>query len=160
MKRFHVHVAVADLSASVRFYTGIFGTAPSVLKSDYAKWLLEDPRINFAISERGHALGIDHLGFQVESDGELKAMRERLETAEADFVEEAGTSCCYARSDKYWTTDPSGMAWETFHTLGSVPVFGADTRPAAAKSPGSAPADPRAAPAMASGGPATKQACC
>lgn len=124
MKRFHVHVAVNDLSDSVRFYSSIFGAQPTVLRDDYAKWMLEDPRINFAISKRGHQAGLNHLGFQVEGDSELHDMRARLETADASLVEQTGQACCYAKSDKYWVTDPQGIAWETFHTLESIPVFG------------------------------------
>src|SRR5205814_8503388 len=101
---------------------------------DYAKWMLEEPRVNFAISERGREVGVNHLGFQVESDTELKAMREQLTAADAGFVEQTDAACCYARSDKYWVTDPQGVAWETFHTLDSVPVYGEDTRAAAMQS--------------------------
>ena len=129
MKRFHVHVAVADLAQSVRFYSTIFGHAPSVEKPDYAKWMLEDPRVNFAISRQGdHRSGLDHLGFQVESASDLSGMQAQLSAADSNLVTEENTACCYARSDKYWVTDPTGIAWETFHTLGSVPVFGADRR--------------------------------
>lgn len=126
MKRFHVHVAVKDLQESIRFYSAIFGASPSVEQKDYAKWMIEDPRINFAISTRGHQPGVNHLGFQVESNEALTAMRGQLENADASLVEQSGTACCYARSDKYWITDPSGIAWETFHSLGTVPVFGED----------------------------------
>ncbi len=127
MKRFHVHVAVDNLPQSVRFYAALFGAEPSVTRPDYAKWMLDDPRINFAISQRGQARGINHLGFQVESDDELKQMRTQLEAADGGLVEQTGAACCYANSDKYWVTDPSGIAWETFHSLGTVPVFGDDT---------------------------------
>jgi catechol 2,3-dioxygenase-like lactoylglutathione lyase family enzyme len=126
MKRFHVHVSVDKLDDSIRFYSSLFGAEPSVKKSDYAKWMLDDPRVNFAISHRGHAKGINHLGFQVDSDAELKTMRSHLETADTGMVEQTGAACCYAKSDKYWVTDPSGIAWETFHSLGTVPVFGED----------------------------------
>lgn len=134
MKRFHVHVAVDQLDDSIRFYSALFGVAPTVVQPDYAKWMLEDPRVNFAISQRGRTAGINHLGFQVESDGELKAMRGQLEAADAGLVEQTGAACCYARSDKYWVTDPQGVAWETFHTLESVPMYGEDTRATAAQS--------------------------
>ncbi|MHB8623200.1 MAG: ArsI/CadI family heavy metal resistance metalloenzyme [Sulfuricaulis sp.] len=127
MKRFHVHVAVDNLPESIRFYSVLFGIEPMVIKTDYAKWMLDDPRINFAISTRGHAAGLNHLGFQVESNDELRAMRSNLEAADSGLVEQTGTACCYAKSDKYWVTDPSGIAWETFHSLGTVPVYGADT---------------------------------
>ena len=132
MKRFHVHVAVNELLDSVRFYSAIFGAEPTVLREDYAKWMLEDPRVNFAISKRGHRPGLNHLGFQVEEDGELRDMRRRLESADASLIEQTGQACCYAKSDKYWVTDPQGIAWETFHTLESVPTFGEDTRSTAA----------------------------
>jgi extradiol dioxygenase family protein len=131
MKRFHVHVSVEKLDESMRFYTSLFGTAPTVVQPDYAKWMLEEPRINFAISQRGHQLGVNHLGFQVEDDAELKAMRGQLEAADTGLVEQTGAACCYAISDKYWVTDPQGVAWETFHTLETVPMFGEDTRTSA-----------------------------
>jgi catechol 2,3-dioxygenase-like lactoylglutathione lyase family enzyme len=124
MKRFHVHVSVKDLAESIRFYSAVFGAEPSVLKSDYAKWMLEDPRVNFAISTRDHAVGVNHLGFQTENDSELQGMRASLERADAALIEQTGQACCYAKSDKYWVTDPQGIAWETFHTLESIPVFG------------------------------------
>ena len=127
MKRFHVHVAVDDLSASIRFYSSLFAVQPSVLKNDYAKWMLDDPRVNFAISQRGGQTGLNHLGIQVESDTELANMQSRLEALQPDIEKEEGVACCYAKSDKYWVTDPSGIAWETFHTLDSIPVFGART---------------------------------
>lgn len=128
MKRFHVHVAVKDLDANVRFYTKLFGAAPTVLKPDYAKWMLNDPRVNFAISTRGLEAGVDHLGVQVESEAELRAMREQTAVAEIDAIDQRNAECCYARSDKYWVTDPQGVAWETFHTLDSIPVYGAAER--------------------------------
>ncbi len=130
MKRFHVHVAVDNLQDNIRFYSSVFGAAPSVVKDDYAKWMLDDPRINFAISMRGAKAGLDHLGFQVESDAELKSLRRNLIAAQAPLLEENEKDCCYARSDKYWVTDPQGIAWETFHTLSEVPVYG-EARPAA-----------------------------
>ena len=119
MKRFHVHVAVPDLAESVRFYSKLFGCEPTVTKDDYAKWMLEDPRVNFAISQRGASVGINHLGFQVDSDGELLALHAQLESADRAVLAEQGANCCYARSNKYWITDPAGIAWESFHTLGS-----------------------------------------
>jgi catechol 2,3-dioxygenase-like lactoylglutathione lyase family enzyme len=128
MKRFHVHVAVNSLQDSIRFYSSVFGIAPTVVKDDYAKWMLNDPRVNFAISNRGAKTGIDHLGFQVDSDAELKGMRQNLIAAQAPVLEENEKACCYAKSDKYWITDPQGIAWETFHTLGSVPLYG-ESRP-------------------------------
>lgn len=127
MKRFHVHVAVSDLKKSIGFYSSLFGSNPTVTRDDYAKWMLEDPRINFAISERGEAVGVNHLGLQVDDDDELKGMRTLLEKADASLVEEAGANCCYAKSDKYWITDPQGIAWETFHSLGSIPFYNGTT---------------------------------
>jgi catechol 2,3-dioxygenase-like lactoylglutathione lyase family enzyme len=124
MKRFHVHVSVDDLEQSIRFYSAVFGAAPNVIKPDYAKWMLDDPRVNFAISNRGHACGLNHLGIQAESAAELEQLHEQLDTAGSDVLAQTGTSCCYSRSDKYWTTDPAGIAWETFHSLESVPTYG------------------------------------
>ncbi len=128
MKRFHVHVAVDKLDESIRFYSALFGVEPSVMKPDYAKWMLEDPRLNFAISRRGHAPGLNHLGFQLDSDAAMQEMRVHLGAADSTLVEQTGAACCYAKSDKYWVTDPSGIAWETFHTLTDVPVFGQDAQ--------------------------------
>src|SRR5271169_4694721 len=112
MKRFHVHVSVGDLQENVRFYSAIFGAQPSVVKEDYAKWMLDDPRVNFAISTRGDNPGVNHLGIQAESDAELKALRVGIIEAQAPLVEQKDASCCYAKSDKYWTMDPQGIAWE------------------------------------------------
>jgi hypothetical protein len=123
MKRFHVHVGVTDLNQSIRFYSQLFASEPAVVKPDYAKWMLDDPRINFAISQRG-STGINHLGLQVDSDSELEEVHGRLEGAEGSILAEKDVSCCYARSDKYWITDPQGVAWETFRSLGSVPLYG------------------------------------
>ncbi len=117
MKRFHVHVSVDDLDANIQFYSTVFGMPPTVLKPDYAKWMVDDPRINFAISKCGSRLGIDHLGVQVETDEELNALREQVAGARIVALDQSDAACCYARSDKYWTTDPQGIAWETFHTL-------------------------------------------
>lgn len=128
MKRFHVHIAVDDLAASIRFYSTVFGSCPAVEKPDYAKWMLEDPRLNFAISQRGLKAGIDHLGLQVESEEELTAQRVQIEKAEIAALDQKNATCCYARSDKYWITDPQGIAWETFRTLDSVPVYGDTVR--------------------------------
>jgi catechol 2,3-dioxygenase-like lactoylglutathione lyase family enzyme len=124
MKRFHVHVAVPDLDQGIAFYSKLFGFEPTVRKSDYAKWMVEDPRLNFAISSRGSVGGVNHLGFQLDSDEEFQAMHAQLMDADAGLVEEIGANCCYAKSDKYWVTDPAGIAWETYHTLGSIPMFG------------------------------------
>jgi catechol 2,3-dioxygenase-like lactoylglutathione lyase family enzyme len=126
MKRFHVHVSVEDLAKSIRFYSAVFGAAPSVEKGDYAKWMLDDPRINFAISRRGEKPGVNHLGLQVDEAGELDALRRQVASAEIAADDEPAAECCYALSDKYWIEDPQGIAWETFHTLGDIPVFGKD----------------------------------
>jgi catechol 2,3-dioxygenase-like lactoylglutathione lyase family enzyme len=127
MKRFHVHVSVNDLQQNIRFYSSIFGVQPAVTKDDYAKWMLDDPRINFAISTRGHGAGVNHLGIQVDSDAELQSMKVNLVAAQAPVLEQKEASCCYAKSDKYWVTDPQGVAWETFRSLTSVPVYGDDS---------------------------------
>jgi catechol 2,3-dioxygenase-like lactoylglutathione lyase family enzyme len=127
MKRFHVHVAVHDLEQSIRFYSALFGAQPSVKKEDYAKWMLEDPKINFAISNRGHKTGVNHLGLQAEDSAELEDIGSRLARADVATTEQKGASCCYAKSDKYWTVDPQGVPWESFHTLDTVPVYGQDT---------------------------------
>lgn len=123
MKRMHVHVAVENLQDNIRFYSSLFGTAPSVVKEDYAKWMLDDPRVNFAISMRGDTPGVNHLGMQVENQDELADVRARLTRAEVALVEQQEAECCYAKSNKYWVTDPQGVAWETFETLNSIPVF-------------------------------------
>lgn len=125
MKRFHIHLSVADLDQATGFYSRLFGSEPSVRKDDYAKWLLDDPRLNFAISARGHAPGLNHLGFQVDEAAELAALQQRFEQADIASVAETGAACCYARSDKHWVEDPAGIAWEHFHSLGDIPVFGA-----------------------------------
>jgi catechol 2,3-dioxygenase-like lactoylglutathione lyase family enzyme len=127
MKRLHVHVSVKDLAASIRFYRTLFDAEPAVTKVDYAKWMLEDPRVNFAISTHRQPVGVNHLGFQVDTDEELRGMRAQLEAADSRMLEESEQPCCYAKSDKYWVTDPTGIAWETFHTLGGIPVYGEDT---------------------------------
>jgi catechol 2,3-dioxygenase-like lactoylglutathione lyase family enzyme len=124
MKRLHVHVSVDNLAASIQFYSTMFGARPTVEKPDYAKWMMEDPRMNFAISQRGAGAGLNHLGIQVESASELADMQSRLESLQPDVEKEEGVACCYAKSDKYWVADPSGIAWETFHTLDNIPVFG------------------------------------
>lgn len=130
MKRFHVHTFVADLQASIDFYARLFGTAPTRVEADYAKWMLDDPRLNFAISTRGGGkLGVDHLGLQVDSEAELVELRERA--AGLQRLDEGETSCCYARSDKYWLTDPQGVAWEQFRTLHDIPTFAGNAAPAA-----------------------------
>jgi hypothetical protein len=124
MKRFHVHVSVEDIQQSVRFYSTLFAAQPTVLKPDYAKWMLDDPRVNFAISRRGGEAGIEHLGIQVENETELNEVYERLSRAERPVLEEKGTTCCYARSDKQWIADPQGVEWETFLTHGEATIYG------------------------------------
>jgi hypothetical protein len=123
MKRFHVHVQVEDLKASIGFYSRLFGSDPTRVEDDYAKWMLEDPRVNFAISARGAKPGLDHLGIQVDSAEELQALKAAAKSAEMALLDEGQTTCCYARSEKHWVTDPQGIAWEHFHTLGTIPVF-------------------------------------
>lgn len=127
MKRFHVHVSVDNLDESIRFYTTLFAAQPTVRHADYAKWMLEDPRMNFAISTNRQPVGVNHLGFQVDSAEELRGMHAQLQAADSQLVQEKAQTCCYARSDKYWVTDPTGIAWETFHTLGKAAVYGEDT---------------------------------
>jgi catechol 2,3-dioxygenase-like lactoylglutathione lyase family enzyme len=125
MKRLHVHVAVEDLAQSTRFYSTLFAAEPTVVKDDYVKWMLEDPRVNFAISARpGRSAGISHLGIQVEDEAELAEVYERLERAERPTIEANGTTCCYAQSDKQWIADPQGVPWETFLTHGESTVYG------------------------------------
>jgi catechol 2,3-dioxygenase-like lactoylglutathione lyase family enzyme len=126
MKRFHVHVAVGDLDASIRFYSELFAAEPVVRKSDYAKWMLEDPRVNFAISRRGGEAGIRHLGIQAEDRAELEDVYGRLQRADRPVLEEGATACCYARSEKSWIEDPQGVKWETFLTTGESTVYGTD----------------------------------
>jgi len=123
MKRFHVHAHVEDLAASIAFYTKLFAAEPVRVQEDYAKWMLEDPRINFAISTRGAKPGVDHLGIQTDTESELDELKARVKAADMALLDEGQTTCCYARSDKHWLTDPQGIAWEHFHTLGSIPVF-------------------------------------
>jgi catechol 2,3-dioxygenase-like lactoylglutathione lyase family enzyme len=132
MKRFHVHVAVSDLAQSTHFYSAMFGVQPTVLKDDYAKWMLDDPRINFAISERAGASGVNHLGFQADSDAELEEIHARLQTADTGITAEKGANCCYAKSDKYWVQDPTGIAWESFRSLETIPFYGEDSHKGAA----------------------------
>jgi lactoylglutathione lyase len=129
MKRFHVHVRVKNLDESIRFYSTLFNAPPTVLKHDYAKWMMEDPRVNFAISTHGDAAGIDHLGFQVEEDRELAAVATRLKEADRKILEQDKIACCYARSDKAWVADPQGVLWETFKTVGDVAVYGESLKP-------------------------------
>ncbi|MES2383222.1 MAG: ArsI/CadI family heavy metal resistance metalloenzyme [Pseudomonadota bacterium] len=123
MKRFHVHMHVEDLDKNIAFYSAMFGVQPARKESDYAKWMLLDPPVNFAISTRGSATGVDHLGIQVDSSAELAGLRASASAAALTLQDDGETTCCYARSDKYWLTDPQGVAWEQFHTLDGIPVF-------------------------------------
>ena len=124
MKRFHVHVHVEDLAGNIDFYSKMFGAQPARVESDYAKWMLDDPAVNFAISTRGQGhTGLDHLGIQVDNEADLVALKSRAEAADLSLVDEGATTCCYARSDKHWVIDPQGLAWEHFQTLGNIPVF-------------------------------------
>ena len=126
MKRMHLHVSVPDLAESIDFYATLFGAPPSVVKPDYAKWALEDPRVNFAISQRGAAIGVDHVGIQVETPEELADLAGRLKRAGAQTFDEKATTCCYAQSDKSWVRDPAGVRWETFFTFGEATTYGED----------------------------------
>lgn len=145
MKRLHVHVAVEDLDRSIGFYSTLFGAGPSVVKDDYAKWMLDDPRVNFAISARDRAAGIEHLGIQTDTAGELAELAGRLKAAGETTADQEATTCCYARSDKSWVADPNGVKWETFFTFGEATTYGEDepaleAAPAAACCPADAPA--------------------
>jgi catechol 2,3-dioxygenase-like lactoylglutathione lyase family enzyme len=152
MKRMHIHVSVDSLPESIQFYSTLFAAEPTVIQPDYAKWMLEDPRVNFAISQRGAELGLNHLGIQVESADELAEMHQRLDALESKVTEEPGAACCYAKSDKYWAHDPQGITWETFHTLDTIPVFGG---PPEGQSSASACCPPVAKPEST-----TTSACC
>jgi Glyoxalase/Bleomycin resistance protein/Dioxygenase superfamily len=153
MKRMHLHVSVPDLTQSIDFYAILFSAAPSVVKPDYAKWMLDDPRVNFAISQRGAAAGVDHVGIQVETAAELGELAGRLKQAGAQTFDETATTCCYALSDKSWVRDPAGVRWETFFTFGEATEYGEDVTAQAAAI---------AAPAACCGGKAAApaQACC
>lgn len=159
MKRMHVHVGVKDLDSSIRFYSTLFGAQPTVTKHDYAKWMLEDPRINFAISARGQGVqGVEHLGIQVESQAELGEVYARLQAADRPVIEEGATTCCYAKSEKNWVTDPSGVVWETFFTSGDATVYSnAETLSAASIA---ASNDTCCVPAAAKPVPERRKACC
>jgi catechol 2,3-dioxygenase-like lactoylglutathione lyase family enzyme len=124
MKRMHLHVSVPDLAQSIQFYETLFGAAPTVVKDDYARWMLEDPRVNFAISQRGIRTGVDHIGIQVESATDLEGVADRLKVAGAHTFDQEATTCCYARSDKSWVTDPAGVVWETFYTFREAVTYG------------------------------------
>ena len=124
MKRMHVHVAVENLEQALGFYSALFAAQPAVIKADYAKWMLDDPRVNFAISTRGRIPGLDHLGIQVENTDELQEVYARLRQAGGEIIEQGQTTCCYAKSEKSWIDDPAGIAWEAFHTSGESTVYG------------------------------------
>jgi lactoylglutathione lyase len=157
MKRFHVHAHVEDLQASIDFYSRMFAAAPARVESDYAKWMLEDPRINFAISTRGATPGVDHLGLQTDSDDELLALKAQAEAAGMTLLDAGQTTCCYARSDKYWLVDPQGIAWEQFHTLDRIATF-SERAPEAAPAAACCGAAPRARPPGEQAAPASS--CC
>ncbi len=161
MNRFHLHLHVADLATSVGFYSKLFGAEPTRLEADCAKWMIEDPRLNFAISTRGHATGIDHLGLQTDDEDGLGLLKSRMLAAGMALENEGATSCCYARSEKHWVTDPQGIAWEQFHTLGNIPVFNEKTAPTAAGAcctPSAAGVAPSVAVPVAI--PVVQAACC
>ena len=160
MKRLHVHVSVADLDQSIRFYSTLFAADPSVTKTDYAKWMLDDPRVNFAISTGAHATkGVEHLGIQVESREELAEVYGRLNAADRPVLDEGATTCCYAKSEKSWIADPQGVVWETFHTSGEAVDYGTGPSPDAVRAASSAAAEGSCcAPAIAAPKPAV--ACC
>lgn len=139
MKRLHVHVAVDNLEKSIGFYSTLFAARPSVVKPDYAKWMLDDPKVNFAISEHaGNRAGIDHLGIQVETDDELRELASRLKTAGETTADQESANCCYAKSNKSWVNDPSGVRWESFFTFGEATSYGEDIAPALKPEPVSA----------------------
>jgi len=138
MKRLHLHVSVPDLARSIRFYETLFGAPATVVRDDYAKWMLDDPRVNFAISTH-RAPGLDHVGIQVDSAAELGELAGRLKAAGAETFDEADTTCCYARSDKSWVSDPAGLRWETFHTFGEATTYGESQALAALDAAGKAP---------------------
>jgi len=138
MKRLHLHVSVPDLAQSIQFYETLFGAPATVVKEDYAKWMLEDPRVNFAISQRERATGVDHVGIQVDSAEELSDLATRLKKAGATTFDQEATTCCYAQSDKSWVNDPAGVRWETFYTFGEATSYGEDEPALATAAPASA----------------------
>ena len=148
MKRFHVHMHVQDLGKNIAFYSAMFGVQPARQEADYAKWMLLDPPVNFAISTRGNATGVDHLGIQVDSPGELAGLRASAGAAALTLQDDGETTCCYARSDKYWLTDPQGVTWEQFHTLDGIPVF-SEPKPEQNKAPAPACCAPAATKSVA-----------
>lgn len=133
MKRLHVNIGVNDIPKSVEFYSRLFAAEPTVLKDDYAKWMLEEPRVNFAISHRCGEVGVNHLGIQAETEDELGEVFSRLEQAGGSILDEGETTCCYARSTKRWISDPQGVSWETFLTHGDSATYGQDLQSGSAK---------------------------
>jgi extradiol dioxygenase family protein len=127
MKRMHIHLSVDDLDKNIKFYTTMFGAEPTIQHSDYAKWRLEDPSVNFAVSDKGRDSGLNHLGLELDSDEELEKIHQRINQSNLDNLEEKSAQCCYSESDKYWTLDPQGIAWENFYTLGEIPIYGANS---------------------------------
>jgi catechol 2,3-dioxygenase-like lactoylglutathione lyase family enzyme len=155
MKRFHVHVHVTDLATNIDFYSKMFGAQPARVEGDYAKWMLDDPAVNFAISTRGHGhTGLDHLGIQVDNDADLLALKAQAQAADLSLIDEGATTCCYAKSDKHWLMDPQGLPWEHFQTLGSIPVFREGEPAVAASAPASTPT------ATSTATPQATSACC
>jgi len=150
MKRFHVHLHVDDLDRSIGFYSTLFAAQPARVEADYAKWMLDDPPVNFAISSRGTKPGIDHLGIQTDDAEELAAMKARAQAADMALLDQGETTCCYARSEKHWVTDPQGIAWEHFHTLGDIPVFNVAAPAGATQAACCAPSAPVPVPGKAS----------
>lgn len=157
MKRFHVHLHVDDLARSIGFYSKLFAAEPARVEADYAKWMLDDPAVNFAISTRGSAPGIDHLGIQTDNADELAALKARATAADLALLDEGATTCCYAQSEKHWITDPQGIAWEHFHTLANIPVFSEKAPDANAAS---ACCAPTARPTSDVAAPSEGSACC
>ena len=154
MKRLHLHVSVPDLAQSIQFYETLFGAPPTVVKPDYAKWMLDDPRVNLAISQRGAAVGVDHVGIQTDTADELAELAARLRAAGQKTFDEAAATCCYARSDKSWVNDPAGVRWETFYTFGEATSYGEDASVAAMAAPA------EAASACCGSAPKAAKACC
>ncbi len=162
MKRFHVHLNVDDLSANIRFYSALFASEPTVSKPDYAKWMLEDPRVNFAISTKGSTPGIDHLGIQADDEGELRELGRRIDVAGSTSVPEAAAVCCYVKSEKVWTEDPHGMRWETFHSHGESTTYYAGDSACATEGAACRPEISAVAPAKSQGDPCCepRSGCC
>jgi len=163
MKRFHVHLHVQDLPQSIAFYSRLFAAQPTRVEADYAKWMLDDPRVNFAISTRGSQPGLDHFGFQVDDAHELAELKARAQSADLALQDEGQTTCCYARSEKHWITDPQGVAWEHFHTLGDIPVFRDESQAIAAGACCTPPVAKAASPSTGCCTPVQKaaaSACC